>query len=138
MVRAECGLSWFDSGASLSQRSFWKAEAVKQAPVSWFRAQAIELGIAEHDNSHHAFAERSFEVIERALVLPDARERDSEIVRRDVLKLGALDQFGKKLQCPSTIASTRSRATQRCGPHGCRLAQRDGVFQRLNGALCLV
>ena len=57
-------------------RSTWQAEAVKQAPVSWFRTQAIKLGIAEHDNPHHAFAERLLEVIERALAVPEGEGRD--------------------------------------------------------------
>ena len=82
--------------AHLSHRSIWQAEAVKQAPVSRFRTQAIKLGIAEHDNSHHAFAEGLLEVIERAGVVADARERDREIVRRDVLMPRAIGQFVQK------------------------------------------
>lgn len=82
--------------AHLSHRSIWQAEAVKQAPVSRFRTQAIKLGIAEHDNSHHALAEGLLEVIERAGVVADARERDREIVRRDVLMPRAIGQFVQK------------------------------------------
>ena len=121
-----------------SRWSTWQAEAVKQALVSWFCTQAIKLGISEHDNPHDAFAERLLKVIERALVVPDARERNGEIVRREVLMPRALDQFGKKLQCASMIASACSRVTEWCDPHGCRPPQRDGVLQRPDGALRLV
>ena len=129
-------MKWISKARS-SHRS-WQADAVKQAPVPWFRTQAIKLGIAEHDEPHHAFAERLLEVIERAPVIPDARERDGEIVRRDVLKPRALGQFGKKRQCASIIASACSRVTKWCDPQGCRPPQRNGVLQRLDGALRLV
>ena len=72
--------------STLSHRSTWQPEAVKQAPVSWFRPQAIKLGIAHHDHPHHALAERLLEVIERARAVSDAHERNREIVRRDVTR----------------------------------------------------
>src|SRR5436853_5593474 len=45
-----------------SHRSLWQAEALYQALVSGFGVQAVELGIAEHDNAHHPLLECLLEI----------------------------------------------------------------------------
>ena len=63
-----------------SNRRKWQVEALNQRLVSWFAMQSIQLGIAEHDDSHHPFIERPLEEIERGLGVADAGERDGEMV----------------------------------------------------------
>ena len=96
-------------------------------PVPRLGTETIRLGIAEHDDPHHAFTERLFEVIECALVAPNARGGDSEIVRRHGLMPRALDQLGKDCQCARMIASTCSRAPSRA-----LYKQRPVVFEDRN------
>jgi len=88
-------------------------EAVKQAPVSWFGTQVVELGIADCDNPHHALGKRLLEVIERGVVISETGEGDGQIVRRDVGVARALNQIGQQSRGASHIASTRAGVTQR-------------------------
>ena len=69
LARRTAGHCWrrLTSELIASNRRKWQVEAVNQRLVSWLAMQRIQFGIAEHDDSHHPFIERSFEEIERGL-----------------------------------------------------------------------
>ena len=77
---------------TLSYRHVWQAQAVYQAREPRLTAQTVEFGIADRDDPHHALRERLFKLIQRRFVVSDTGERDGQVVRRDVITSGTLDQ----------------------------------------------